>query len=114
MSEKSERMGMQKTRDPRVRFDMGYPARIVAIDGTWFRDCYMEDVSQTGAKVTVTGTLEGLNLSEFFLALSPTGNAYRKCQMVWLKGETIGVRFASAKPTTSSRPRRGVQAPNAE
>ena len=107
-------MGMQKTRDPRVRFDMGYPARIVAIDGTWFRDCYMEDVSQTGPKVTVSGTLAGLNVSEFFLALSRTGNAYRKCQMVWLKGETMGVRFASANPTMSSRPNRKAQVPTAE
>jgi hypothetical protein len=88
---------------------MGYAARIIAIDGTWFRDCYLEDVSQTGAKISVTESVEGLNLSEFFLALSRTGNAHRRCRMVWLSGDDIGVRFEAAKeprtqPKSSATP----------
>jgi PilZ domain len=93
-------MGAQRSRATRVRFDMGYPARIMAIDGTWFRNCHLENVSQTGAKVTVEGSVEGLNLSEFFLALSRTGNAHRRCRMVWLTGDTMGVRFELSKPAS--------------
>jgi hypothetical protein len=90
-------MAMQKNRASRVRFDMGYRARIMAIDGTWFRDCHLEDVSQTGAKISVTGTVEGLNLGEFFLVLSHTGTAHRRCRMIWIKGEEMGLRFETSK-----------------
>ena len=91
-------MGAHKSRASRVRFDMGYPARIMAIDGTWYRDCNLEDISQTGAKVSITGTLAGLNLNEFFLVLSTSGTAHRRCQMIWVTGETMGLRFGDSKP----------------
>jgi PilZ domain len=91
-------MGARRSRPTRVRFDMGYPARIMAIDGTWFRNCHLEDVSQSGAKVAVEGSVEGLNLTEFFLALSRTGNAHRRCRMVWLTGDTMGIRFEQTRP----------------
>jgi hypothetical protein len=34
-----------------------------------------------------------LDLKEFFLLLSSTGLAYRRCQLVRIAGEQIGVRF---------------------
>ncbi len=92
----------------RVRFEMGYPARIVAIDGTWFRDCHIEDISQTGAKVSLTGTVEGLNLAEFFLALSRTGASHRRCRMIWLKGDLMGVTFTLADRKDKRAVRRSV------
>jgi PilZ domain len=91
-------MGGQKIRASRVRFDAGYPARLMAIDGTWVRDCYLEDVSDTGAKVSVASSIAGLNLSEFFLMLSRTGSAHRRCRMVWLKGDMVGFKFDTSKP----------------
>jgi hypothetical protein len=54
----------------RVDFERGVP-------GTWRRECLMIDVSQTGARLLVEGSLEGLDLKEFFLLLSSTGLAYR-------------------------------------
>ena len=66
----------QKRKADRVRFEQGYPARIMAIDGTWCRDCIIEDVSQTGAQLSFTDSIEGLALGEFFLALSRTGPSY--------------------------------------
>ena len=74
----------------------------MAIDGTWGRNCSMEDASDTGAKLTVEGSLEGLHLNEFFLVLSSTGLAYRRCQMVWLNGDKIGVTFL--KQTVAKKP----------
>jgi hypothetical protein len=93
----------KRKRASRVGFDLGYPARIMAIDGTWCRDCHLENVSQTGAKVSVKGSVDGLKLEEFFLALSSTGNAYRRCRMVWVSGDTIGVRFDVSR-SVSGRP----------
>ena len=71
-------MGIGKRKTDRVRFEFGYPARIVAIDGTWFRDCLIEDISPTGARISLSGSIDGLNLAEFFLALSRTGAAHRR------------------------------------
>jgi hypothetical protein len=77
----------------RVDFERGIRVYIMGIDGTWRRDCLMVDVSQTGARLCVEGSLEGLDLKEFFLLLSSTGLAYRRCRMVRLAGDQIGVEF---------------------
>ena len=66
---------------------------MMGIDGTWRRDCTLEDVSETGAKLTVEGSVEGLHLKEFFLLLSSTGLAYRRCELAWVNGDQIGVNF---------------------
>ena len=76
-----------------VTFERGIPAHMMGIDGTWRRDCTMEDVSETGAKLTIEGSVEGLHLKEFFLLLSSTGLAYRRCELAWVNGDQIGVTF---------------------
>src|SRR5919205_4228348 len=83
----------QRRMGERVTFERGIPAHMMGIDGTWRRDCVMEDVSESGAKLTVDGSVEGLNLKEFFLLLSSTGLAYRRCELSWVNGEQIGVNF---------------------
>ncbi|MBR0903115.1 PilZ domain-containing protein [Bradyrhizobium liaoningense] len=77
----------------RVIFERGVPAQMMGIDGTWRRDCTMEDVSETGAKLTIDGSVQGLHLKEFFLLLSSTGLAYRRCELAWVNGDQIGVNF---------------------
>ena len=77
----------------RVVFERGVPAHMMGIDGTWRRDCTMEDISETGAKLTIEGSVEGLHLKEFFLLLSSTGLAYRRCELAWVNGDQIGVNF---------------------
>ncbi|TGN83425.1 PilZ domain-containing protein [Bradyrhizobium yuanmingense] len=77
----------------RVIFERGFSAQMMGIDGTWRRDCTMEDVSETGAKLTIDGSVEGLHLKEFFLLLSSTGLAYRRCELAWVDGDQIGVNF---------------------
>ena len=74
-------------------FERGCAANMMAIDGTWRRPCTMEDVSETGARLTVDGSIEGLPLKEFFLLLSTVGNAYRRCQLAWVNGDQVGVFF---------------------
>lgn len=77
----------------RVQFGRGYTARVMAIDGTWQRDCRIGDVSDTGAKLTIRGSIKDIDTHEFFLMLSPTGNAFRRCERIWVNGDEVGVRF---------------------
>ena len=83
----------ERRKAERVAFERGHRAYMMAIDGTWRRDCIMEDVSQNGAKLTVQGSFQGLHLKEFFLLLSSTGLAYRRCELAWVNGDQIGVSF---------------------
>ena len=102
-------MGAERRKGERVAFERGINAHMMGIDGTWRRDCIMEDVSETGARLTVVGNVEGLNLKEFFLLLSSTGLAYRRCELAWVNGDQVGASFlklgdkkkrkASAAPT---------------
>lgn len=88
----------------RVVFERGFAAHLMGIDGTWRRNCLVEDISETGAKLTVEGSVEGLNLKEFFLLLSSTGLAYRRCELSWVNGEQIGAGFL--KPENKKKPTR--------
>ena len=92
----------------RVRLDHKYPANLMGVDGTWRRRCFLLDVSQTGAKLEVEGSIEVLRAREFFLLLSSTGLAFRRCELVWVDGTTAGVHFIKAKPPKYS-PREGSQ-----
>ena len=53
--------------DEHVAFQRGINAHLMAIDGTWRRDCLLEDVSEVGGRLTVVGSIEGLNPKEVFL-----------------------------------------------
>jgi hypothetical protein len=89
----SSKSGSEQRKKQRVVFERGYPAHMMAIDGTWRRGCILKDVSDGGARLTVEGSVEGLSLKEFFLVLSSTGLAYRRCQLAWVNGDEIGVHF---------------------
>jgi PilZ domain len=91
----------------RVDFDRGIRVyTIMGIDGTWRRNCLMIDVSQTGARLCVDGALEGLDLKEFFLLLSSTGLVYRRCRLVRVAGDQIGVEFLAPEKVREKSPKR--------
>jgi hypothetical protein len=96
----------------RVDFERGIRVYIMGIDGTWRRDCMMVDVSQTGARLCIEGSLEGLDLKEFFLLLSSTGLAYRRCRMVRLAGDQIGVEFLT--PDKNAKKKKSVKRQSTE
>jgi hypothetical protein len=83
--------------DIRVKFERGLPAHMMAIDGTWRRECVVDDVSDSAATLTVSTSIEGLNLNEFFLLLSSTGLVYRRCALEWVNGDRVGVGFLRHK-----------------
>ncbi len=86
-------MVTERRRGERVTFERGFNAQMMGIDGAWRRECTMEDISENGAKLTIEGSVEGLHLKEFFLLLSSTGLAYRRCELAWVNGDQIGVNF---------------------
>jgi hypothetical protein len=92
----------------RVKFERGYGAHIMTIDGTWRRQCTIHDVSSSGAKLTIEGSIDGLAIKEFFLLLSSTGLTYRRCELAWVNGEQIGVTFLTVIKKTAARPKTAI------
>ncbi|HEV2154970.1 PilZ domain-containing protein [Bradyrhizobium sp.] len=90
----------------RVKMDHRQPVNLMGSDGTWRRSCVLLDVSNSGAKIEVEGTLDVLQAKEFFMVLSSTGLAYRRCELVWIDGTTAGVHFITAdgKKKSASAP----------
>jgi hypothetical protein len=90
----------------RVFFERAIDAQMMGIDGTWRRDCKLIDVSVSGARLIVSGSMESLNLKEFFLILTLNGAAFRRCELIRFNGDEIGVRFLrrseARKPTRRS------------
>ena len=79
----------------RVRFEHERPVNLMGIDGTWRRSCVLLDVSASGARLQVEGPLEILGGKEFFLLLSSTGLAFRRCELIRVDGAEVGVRFVT-------------------
>lgn len=80
----------------RVRMDHRQAVNLMGSDGTWRRSCVLLDVSDTGAKIEVEGSVDVLKAKEFFMLLSSTGLAYRRCELVWIDGTIAGVHFIQA------------------
>jgi hypothetical protein len=80
-----------------VTFERPFSAHMMAIDGTWRRSCAIKEVTEGGATLLVEVSIEGLALKEFFLLLSSTGLAYRRCELDRVNGEQLSVNFLNRK-----------------
>jgi len=77
---------------PRVKFERPLEVSVMAIDGTWHRESFLIDVSDTGAEIEVTG--HALEPTEFFLMLTSFGTpVFRRCKRDWVNGARVGVSF---------------------
>jgi hypothetical protein len=90
-------MSEEKRMLDRVTFGRGFDVCIMGIDGTWRRECQLNAISDNDAVLTVEGSIQGLNLKEFFLLLSSTGLAYRRCELVRVNGTEMDIQFLNAK-----------------
>lgn len=88
----------------RVIFGRGYHVWLMAIDGTWRRSCLLKAVSNHDAQLTLETSIEGLQLKEFFLLLSSTGLAYRRCELIKVNGGEIDVRFLKGGKARAAKP----------
>ncbi len=85
----------ENRRAARVQFEQAHPVNLMGVDGTWRRSCILLDVSQSGAKLEIEGSPDVLRAREFFLLLSSTGLAFRRCELVWVDGTQVGVKFTT-------------------
>jgi hypothetical protein len=76
----------------RVGFENPLDVRVMAIDGTWCIDGQLIDVSETGARIRLTGS--AAKDTEFFLLLTKFGDpVFRRCKRRWVNGALMGVSF---------------------
>jgi hypothetical protein len=87
---------------PRVQFEPPLKVTMMAIDGTWARECLLMDVSDSGARIAVKGS--AASTEEFFLLLSSIGTpAFRRCKRAWVDGDLIGVSFDKTQPAKPTK-----------
>jgi PilZ domain len=89
----------------RVQIEHRHPVNLMGVDGTWRRSCFLLDVSDTGARLEVEGAVNVLQAKEFFLVLSSTGLAFRRCELIWIDGVQVGVRFIAKDLRKRAKPR---------
>ena len=78
----------------RVNFQHEHVVNLMGVDGTCRRACVLKDISASGARLEVVeGSTDVLKSREFFMVLSLTGLAFRRCELVWINGPTVGVQF---------------------
>jgi PilZ domain len=81
----------------RVQFEHKHHVNLMGVDGTWRRSCILLDASASGAKLEVEGSTDALKTQEFFLVLSSIGMTFRRCELIWVNGPHVGVRFIAEK-----------------
>ena len=96
-------MGWGARKSDRITFANGYTVHIMGIDGTWRRSCVLLDISDSGARLEVEGPVNVLQAREFFLLLSSTGLAFRRCELIWIDGAQVGVRFVEKAPNKKAK-----------
>jgi len=78
-----------KERDPRK--SLRQPGWITFEGGFATRQCIVEDLSASGAKIT---TEEPVVLpASFRVAFARDARTGRNCDIVWRRGQTVGVKF---------------------
>ena len=103
-------MAELRRKHDRVVFQKGFDVNIMAIDGTWRRTCTLKDVSVSGARLVMQSSIQGLILKEFFLLLSSSGLAYRRCELAWVNGDQIGVNFLTVGGGRKKRGKKAAEA----
>ena len=84
-------MALQSTKKRASRKSLSQPGWITLEGGFAARQCVVQDLSTTGAKVTI----EDPNALPANLRLAFTRDARngRRCEVVWRHGKSVGVKF---------------------
>ena len=81
--------GISKKRD--ARRSVGQPGWITLDGGFAARQCLVDDLSSTGAKITLgEPTMLPARLR---LAMSRDARTGRACEVIWRRGKSAGVKF---------------------
>ena len=74
-----------------ARKSVQQPGWIALEGGFAARPCVVQDLSGTGARITVDDP--NVLQAKLRLALSRDARAGRNCEVVWRRGKTVGVKF---------------------
>jgi hypothetical protein len=79
------------TKKREARKSLRQPGWITLDGGFAARQCVVQDMSSTGAKIT----LEDPNVlpAKLRLAFARDARTGRKCEVVWRRGSSVGVKF---------------------
>jgi hypothetical protein len=83
------RAGLRKS----ARKDLQHPAWVDVGDGSALRNCWVSDVSQTGARLAIENPNDIPD--EFTLLLTGGGTVRRRCRVMRRADKEIGVQFLS-------------------
>jgi len=78
-----------KERDPRK--SLRQPGWVTFEGGFATRQCIVEDLSASGAKITIEEPV--VLPASFRLAFARDARTGRNCAVVWRRGQTVGVKF---------------------
>ena len=74
-----------------VRKSLRQPGWITLDGGFAARPCVVQDMSATGAKITIDDP--NMLPAKLRLALSRDARTGRPCEVVWRRGKSVGVKF---------------------
>jgi hypothetical protein len=77
----------------RTRYDRPFKARIASLDGSFSFPCLMEDISAGGVRLWIDISAPRVDLTEFDLLLSASGQVRRRCRLLWRSDSNIGAYF---------------------
>jgi len=97
-------MAFGQRKSERVHFQHDHSVNLMAVNGTWRRACILKDVSATGARLEVEGSTDVLTAREFFMVLSSTGVVFRRCELRWVNGSTVGVEYVLSSTKRKAKP----------
>ena len=99
MSQTAPKLDPNQRVAPRVRTLIA--AKIVFNNGQITLDCLIRNLSETGAKLTIS---DAVTVPDCFDLTIPQKNVTRRVRTAWRRGEEIGVRFEDAPRSESGSP----------
>lgn len=88
-----------KERRKSLRRSFTQPAGLFHTDGKRICACIMRDISDSGARLKLGERSDSAKPQlppRFILAISKSGNVFRRCELIWHRKDEVGVRFASS------------------
>jgi hypothetical protein len=79
------------TRKREARKSLRQPGWITFDGGFAARQCVVQDISTTGAKITIDDP--NVMPAKLRLAFARDARTGRNCEVVWRRGKSVGIRF---------------------
>jgi hypothetical protein len=79
------------TRKREVRKSLRQPGWITFDGGFAVRPCVVQDMSSTGAKITIDDS--NMLPAKLRLAFARDARTGRNCEVVWRRGKVLGIKF---------------------